>query len=158
MKVYKEVKISYGHMLDGEPLCGRMHGHNGRVEVIVEGEINTSTGMVINFNKISEVVKALDHKFILPLWKAKDAKADSDSVGFDMVDENGVSREYSLYLRDVYFLKSLIMEEATAENIAVEIAKEIFDSLGFLGIVTVKLWETDSSYAEVVYDGKMFQK
>ena len=37
--------------------CFRMHGHNYRMFVAVEGEIDPHTGMIADFGKIQEIVK-----------------------------------------------------------------------------------------------------
>ena len=34
--------------------CGRLHGHSYQVDVIVEGDVNPQTGMVIDFAEITE--------------------------------------------------------------------------------------------------------
>jgi 6-pyruvoyltetrahydropterin/6-carboxytetrahydropterin synthase len=37
--------------------CFRMHGHNYRMFVAVEGEVDPHTGMIADFGKIQEIVK-----------------------------------------------------------------------------------------------------
>lgn len=46
--------------------CAWLHGHNYRLEVTVEGEVDPHTGMVINFKDLKElvnsaVIKKFDH-------------------------------------------------------------------------------------------------
>jgi 6-pyruvoyltetrahydropterin/6-carboxytetrahydropterin synthase len=37
--------------------CFRMHGHNYRLLVVVEGEVDPASGMVADFGKVKEVVQ-----------------------------------------------------------------------------------------------------
>lgn len=69
--VTKKIDFCYGHRLlnyDGD--CGRLHGHNGVLEIDVEGQELDHLGMVVDFNRISDLVKSwvqehLDHKMLL---------------------------------------------------------------------------------------------
>ncbi|MBA4389029.1 MAG: 6-carboxytetrahydropterin synthase QueD [Verrucomicrobia bacterium] len=58
--------FSAAHHLRGYPgLCASVHGHNWHVEVFVRGEKLSRTGMLVDFRKIKDAVKAvmkkLDH-------------------------------------------------------------------------------------------------
>lgn len=48
--------------------CGRLHGHSYQVDVIVEGDVNPQTGMVIDFAEITEawapLHAVLDHYYL----------------------------------------------------------------------------------------------
>jgi 6-pyruvoyl-tetrahydropterin synthase len=52
-----------------------MHGHNLRVRVEVEGDIDAKTGMVVDFGVLSmdlaEIVEPWDHKFLAPKDSAR---------------------------------------------------------------------------------------
>jgi len=54
------------HGYDGD--CARLHGHNWKVEVMVEGEQLDEVGMVIDFKEIKRHAKAvvaeLDHTYL----------------------------------------------------------------------------------------------
>ncbi|WP_319381702.1 6-carboxytetrahydropterin synthase QueD [Thiomicrorhabdus sp.] len=57
------------HSLKGYPGdCAKLHGHNWKIEVQVEGQKLNEIGMVIDFKEIKrhakEVVKELDHSFL----------------------------------------------------------------------------------------------
>ena len=69
--------FTVGHRISGHEKCGRMHGHNLRVRVEVEGDIDAQTGMVVDFGVLSkdlaEIVEPWDHKFL----------ASKDSRGWD---------------------------------------------------------------------------
>jgi len=68
--VTKEIHFCYGHrLLDYEGKCAHPHGHNGKVEIELEGRLD-KRGMVYDFGDIKEIVqkwvdKELDHKMIL---------------------------------------------------------------------------------------------
>ena len=60
--IYKVIEISAAHKLSlpYESKCNNLHGHNFKVEIWVKGKV-TSTGMVIDFNKLKEEVMKYDH-------------------------------------------------------------------------------------------------
>lgn len=51
-------------------LCERLHGHNYRVSVVVEGPVDPATGFVLDFAVLKRVLRALiepmDHRVLLP--------------------------------------------------------------------------------------------
>lgn len=153
MVVYKEVNISYGHMVEKEPKCGRMHGHNAKVEVWVEIPRLDENSMEMNFTAIGEIVKELDHKFLLPFdttpWNSTFS---SDSVSFDMEGLDGKRKKYKLPREDIFFLD--VAGQVTAENIARHIVSRIKDSLKgvnrHIASIKVRVWETSTSYAEYI--------
>ena len=55
-------KVPAGHK------CGRLHGHSYIVDVIVEGEVDPNTGMVVDFAEITEawmpLHAVLDHYYL----------------------------------------------------------------------------------------------
>lgn len=58
MRVTKIVNICAAHQIPNHwGKCARPHGHNYRIEVTAEGEVNPSTGMVHDFYHIKQDVK-----------------------------------------------------------------------------------------------------
>lgn len=55
--------------------CERLHGHNYRTRVAVEGGLNTEAYYVLDFSELKQLMKRLtdeiDHKVLLPLQSAK---------------------------------------------------------------------------------------
>lgn len=51
-------------------ICERLHGHNYRVSVSVDGEVDEATGFVIDFAVLKRTLRALvdpmDHRVLLP--------------------------------------------------------------------------------------------
>ncbi len=70
-QITKVIEFSYGHrLLNHDGKCRYLHGHNGMVEIDLGAETLDSMGMVIDFSRVSEVVKAwidenLDHRMLL---------------------------------------------------------------------------------------------
>lgn len=126
--VSKHIDFCYGHRLinyDGK--CKRLHGHNGRVEILLEGGDLDARGMLVDFGDIKRVMKAwidenLDHRMIL---NRQDPAAEAIAALGERV-----------YLID---------ENPTAEAIA----KLIYQHARREGfpVARVTLWETPDSFA-----------
>ncbi len=125
--------------------CKRLHGHDIEVEVEAEGEVKDD-GMVVDFRKIKEPIKELDHKLLLPELKTTSeiemivsSVSRNVQVGFD-------NKLYSFPLCDCVFLKGISV--VTSENIAkylLNIYKETYPFDKF----TVRVYEGEKSFAEV---------
>ena len=99
--------FSYGHRIDGhESKCRFLHGHNGRVHFVCQGELDT-LGRVLDFSVIKEklcqwVEDNWDHKFLL--WE-KDhwfAKLDeAGAPGIIAVPFNPTAENMGIHLIDV---------------------------------------------------------
>lgn len=69
--VTREIDFCYGHRLINHPgKCRQLHGHNGKVEIVLFSEALNSQGMVRDFEEIKSLVESwidqhLDHKMIL---------------------------------------------------------------------------------------------
>lgn len=112
----------------------QIHGHTYIVSVEIDGEIDDSTGFVVDFNELDrvarEVVKEWDHVFIIP-------KADLDKI-----DLHGPFKKK---------LKVIEHPFPTAEYIAIDIARTVFNRLKPKGAVRVKIYEGVGKYAEILY-------
>lgn len=49
--------------------CHNLHGHRWGVRVIMYGEINPDTGMVMDFKVVKEIINTLDHKCLNKIVK-----------------------------------------------------------------------------------------
>ena len=127
-QVTKVIEFAYGHrLLEHGGKCKHLHGHNGVVEVDVDAEALDPLGMVVDFGRVNEVVKAwinenLDHKMVL-------SRADPLVEILTGVGE-------PVYVMD---------ENPTAENIA----KLIWHAARREGlrVSEVRVWETGTSRA-----------
>jgi len=128
-QVVKKIGFSYGHrLLDYDGKCAHPHGHDACVEIGLASRDLNKAGMVVDFAEITLVLKSFldenfDHKMILR----------HDDVLTKVLQDMG---------EPVYVMK----DNPTAENIA----RVIFDHAKGRGmpVVSVKLWETPTSYAE----------
>lgn len=130
MIISKDIKFDCAHMLSNyEGKCANLHGHTYHGTVTIEGDIAVNVGMVLDYNKIKEVVDKYDHAIIFSSAEFR-GEAEDDLVGW--------ATKYAMRYVVLPFGKS------TAEVLALTIAEE-FDRYGK---VTVRLSETDGSWAE----------
>ncbi len=118
--------------------CLRLHGHTYRVEVEIEGELNEN-GMIFDFNHLSSVVGALDHRVIVSgAWtRVKNDRA--------IVEVSG--KRLELPSDEVVVIDK---PNVTAEYIAEWMAERIAENAGEnVRSITVRIWEDPRSYAEV---------
>lgn len=131
------------HTAEEDSPCRRLHGHEWRVEVTITGLIQKD-GMVIDFRKIKEEIKKLDHKVLIPSCLLERNDLESTNVDFS---HNG--KRYSIPREDCWIIR---VESTTAENLA-----QYFATLIGLGgreleefeKVIVRVYESEKSYAEV---------
>ncbi len=71
MEIYKAFTIEAAHRLPNLPddhKCSRLHGHSFTIEIHVFGDVNETTGWVIDFADISRAFKplfeCLDHHYL----------------------------------------------------------------------------------------------
>lgn len=124
----KRIQFCYGHrLLDYDGVCKHPHGHNAVAEIEVRTDGLDHRNMVFDFSDIKRVVKAwidreLDHKMIL--------RRDDPLVG--PLQQLG---------EPVYLVDS----NPTVEHIAKLIFS--FSREHGLPVVSVRVWETPSSFA-----------
>jgi 6-pyruvoyltetrahydropterin/6-carboxytetrahydropterin synthase len=127
-QVTKLIEFSYGHrLLNHDGKCRYLHGHNGMAEVDLAADALDEMGMVIDFSRVSEVVKTwiddnLDHRMLLRHDDPMTPVLQSAGEPVFVMDEN-----------------------PTAENIA----RLIWAAARKPGlqVVEVRLWETATSRA-----------
>lgn len=139
----KNIKFCAAHRLyKYEGVCSNIHGHNYIAEIHVEQDILDSLGMVIDFKKISETIgdwidKNWDHAL---LYHKNDIQ-----LG-----------DLLIYGAELAFLKNFMMPyNPTAENMAkylLETVNSLFIHHNGFRILKVRIWETDTSYAEAIRD------
>jgi 6-pyruvoyltetrahydropterin/6-carboxytetrahydropterin synthase len=133
MQITVKHEFAAGHRLQGiEGHCNRPHGHNYRVFVSIEGELD-SQSMVIDFGDVKSrlgrwIDDHWDHAFIL------------DSRDIKLRDALASVPEARVYILD--------QAKPTAEILAITLARICREELS-LKIARVQVWETDRQYAEV---------
>jgi 6-pyruvoyltetrahydropterin/6-carboxytetrahydropterin synthase len=110
--------------------CGFLHGHNWKVDFVLQGDKVNSVGYLINFSELKQLVTGLDHKVILQ----------SDDPLLPILMDAG---------QNVIG----ISENPSCENLAQIICEGAIDLLNgsvvtFIGIT---VWENDNSRATVTW-------
>ncbi len=138
MRVTKEFKWHCAHRLsthEGE--CSNIHGHTYKLQVTVEGKLNYN-GMVIDFQMLKEsieasVIKNLDHSILFGLNRDK------------------IDNELLQFCKDNKLKHFIISADyTTAECMAEWIKNELTLHCVDVKIVSVKVWETDTAFAEAL--------
>lgn len=139
-KVMKEFKFCAAHMLEScyTQACRKVHGHNYRVEVVMQCPELNRDGMVIDFGKIKDVVKPLidewDHKMIL-----KECGVGNNG-GSVFLTVNPTAEN----MAKIIFSK--ISEQYSSLNSSSE--KNENGHIRAIRVCSVRVYETDSSWAE----------
>ena len=64
--------------------CEKLHGHNWRIDVFVEGEKLNDTGLLIDFKDLKDatnrILEELDHSFLNELPQFKDQNPSSENI------------------------------------------------------------------------------
>lgn len=69
--IVKQLDFAYGHrLLNYDGKCRHLHGHNGKVEIVLAGEELDERGMVVDFGDVKRAMKAwidehFDHRMLL---------------------------------------------------------------------------------------------
>lgn len=134
MTITKEIKFDCAHMLSNYlGKCANLHGHTYHGRVTIHGEIDAETYMLLDYNKIKEVVDVFDHAVIFS------------------AQENRTTAENKLQEWAVdYGMKYVILRsgKSTAECMAQEICTRFTAFLPIGTNIIVCLSETDGSFAE----------
>jgi len=132
-RIYKEIFFEATHrLIHYRGKCFRLHGHQWRVEVWVEGTADERTGIVLDYNCIKEVVGRFDHQVIL---NADDPMAASIEAFHPIVTTPGDPTSELLAGLIAY----LIDAEAALQGHDARVAK-------------IRVWESTTCYAERTYD------
>lgn len=127
-RVNKSIHFCYGHrLLNYDGKCRHLHGHNGQVEIELEGETLDDRGMLTDFGEIKKVMKTwiddhLDHRMILRRDDPAVAPLQAQNEPLFLIDENPTAEA----------IARLIFEETRRQGFPV---------------VRVVLWETPDSFA-----------
>jgi len=125
MRVARSFHFDGAHKLANshEGKCANLHGHTWKLTVSLEGEIDSSTGMVMDFSIlkpiVNNIVKMLDHRYLNDFIPNPTAE--------NLVD---------------WFAKKLIPKFEP---------KDVNDPLNNLYSLTIKLQEGEGGWAENTY-------
>lgn len=137
MKISKDIKIDCCHMLSGyEGKCANLHGHTYHGTVTINAPVEDTTRMVLDYNIIKDVVDEFDHAIVFSFRLRRNAAEEA---------LHDWAMKYSLR----YVNMPSWAPKSTAEDMSMTIAQWIKDKCDNMAEVTVKLSETDGSWAEV---------
>jgi 6-pyruvoyltetrahydropterin/6-carboxytetrahydropterin synthase len=133
--VTKQIKFAAAHRLmkyDGA--CFNIHGHNYVAELTFSSErLNPDSDMVIDFKKIKEqigqwIMEQWDHSIMLNLEDVE-------------LSHMAAKNDFKCYL--------MREGDPTAENMCEELM--LLGNFTDQGLTKIRIWETDTSYAELTY-------
>ncbi len=132
-RIYKEIFFEATHrLIHYRGKCFRLHGHQWRVEVWVEGTVDERTGIVLDYNCIKEVTGRFDHQVIL---NADDPMVASIEAFHPVVTTPGDPT-------------SELLAGLIADMVNTEAAQQGLDAR----VERIRVWESTSCYAERTYD------
>lgn len=129
-RIYKETHFDASHrLMHYEGKCSRLHGHRWEVEVWMEGTIDATSKILLDYNIIKQVVEVYDHQVILnkddPMVKALSP----------------------------FQLPVLTDGDPTSELLAEDIRERLNRFCVEAGVdarvTKIRVWESDGCYAEV---------
>lgn len=134
MTISKDIKFDCAHMLsnyDGK--CSNLHGHTYHGTVTLEGDVNPETGMLLDYNRIKEIVDVFDHAIV-----------------FSALEERGEAEKALWFWANDNNMKYVTIPDgkSTAENMAATLAQKFIAEPGIKS-AHVRLSETDGSWAIV---------
>ena len=131
MTISKDIKFDCAHMLSNyEGKCANLHGHTYHGTVILEGDINPETGMLLDYNTIKDTIDVFDHAII-----------------FSATGERNPAETDLYYGACRYGMRKveLVHGKSTAETLARDIV-DMFITIPTVKAVQIKLSETDGSW------------
>lgn len=137
MRISKVFTFDAGHRLTKHKgKCYNLHGHTYKLEVLVDGPLNEND-MVMDFsllkNAVNSIIDEYDHAMILNI---------KDFNIIQLCEQHG-------------YRQVLLNGDPTAELIVTDIYKKLVPMINDRLIIIhgIRLWETPTSYAEVMpYD------
>lgn len=131
MTISKDIKFDCAHMLSNyEGKCANLHGHTYHGTVILEGDINPETGMLLDYNTIKDTIDVFDHAII---FSAIGERNPAETELYDWACRYGMRKV------------ELVHGKSTAETLARDIV-DMFITIPTVKAVQIKLSETDGSW------------
>ena len=134
-RIYKRAHFDASHrLLHYNGKCANLHGHRWLVEVWIEGTVDSTSGILVDYNEIRKVVDCFDHQIIL--------------------NENDPMVVCISQFQEVITTKG----DPTSELLAVVIRDRINDLCCESGVDArvnrIRVWESDTCYAEIDHDDR----
>jgi len=113
MRISKSFTFDAAHRLpDYEGKCANLHGHTYTLEVVVEGDVNPASGMVMDFGLLKDVVKTVlenyDHAYLNDLMHNPTA----ENIIIALFEELSVLLDMQMFSAPLY--KLILWETPTS--------------------------------------------
>jgi len=140
--------FSASHFLLGHPKCGRLHGHNYKVDVHLEPtETTIKNGMIIDFAQlriiVNRIIEVWDHKLLVPTTNKNIEVVQADGNMRIVLHDKDVEKTERIVIPERH-CSLLNVTDTTCEKMTDALAQAISDALPGL-LVRVTLWETENS-------------
>jgi len=120
-----KITFSATHIIPGHVKCGRLHGHDYAINMIIEGDIGPD-GVIMDFISVKEFLRGiaseLDHRVIVPR-KDPGVKVTKDLVVFE-----AKGKEFRFPRSDCVLLDIVV---ASAETLAEFVLARVLDKVEF---------------------------
>ena len=134
MTISKDIKFDCAHMLSNyEGKCANLHGHTYHGTVTLYGDVDPKTSMLLDYNRIKEVVDVFDHAIV---FSAPNMRNNAEALLWQWAKTNDMKHV------------DLPTGKSTAERMAEYLAMLFVNTPG-VNAAHVKLSETDGSWATV---------
>lgn len=147
----KEFTFIAAHRVEGHPKCGKLHGHNYRVEVTVAHP--ASSRMDISQSELDKLGFVLDFGILKQLLKPRiDALDHTYMVSQTNIEANCIYYRAAVDNKRTEDLFLLPIRQSSAELLALwfkQMFQEVLYKEGYdyIAVVEVKVWETPTAYA-----------
>lgn len=122
------IEFEAGHRQLGDTgKCKNFHGHNWKVEIELDGRIDT-IGYIIDFKELKNLVDEMDHAMIL-----------NKNDPFVQIFKN--------YDQKVYVMN----DNPSCENISLEIVDRIINKFSHITYCKVRVYENEKSWGECLW-------
>lgn len=120
-----KITFSATHIIPGHVKCGRLHGHDYAINMIIEGDIGPD-GVIMDFISVKEFLRGiaseLDHRVIVPR-KDPGVKVTKDLVVFE-----AKGKEFRFPRSDCVLLDIVV---ASAETLAEFVLARVLEKVEF---------------------------
>ncbi len=116
--------------------CEALHGHNYVVTVVAEGEVDRTTGFVVDFAAVKRVLRPvidrIDHRVLIPGGNpAVTVRTEGDTT---LVDYRGARR----FMFPTAHVAIVDVTDTTAELLAEHLARAVVEGLAAEGAATLR--------------------
>lgn len=133
-----EQMFAAAHFIEKHPKCGKLHGHNWRVRLTLEGYVEDN-GMIVDFGEVKRWVDVtFDHMFIAPQTHILEDLSGDFVISTEMFSLN-IKPEAVCIIPEEYC-------PVTAENLT-RFIRDAVNNIFDVKITKVELWETNNNLA-----------